>query len=525
MTKRRRFWFLLLLVLLVMGGSGYVYYSNTVAAAAQAETETEVQTAVARRGSITVSATGAGTIIAADEVQLTFATSGVLTELLVQVGDEVAAGDVLARLDSTDTQQALADAELQLAQAAMQTDATSTQTGVSYDDISVEQARLNLEEAQIALDDLVNWQADEDEIAELEAALDAAEAAYNAARGQEAASSTNITVSSISVDQAERNLADAQAAYDSAWDPAREWELYDARRDLEGERERAADALLRAQEALQVAQLNYDAAVANTNRSSSTSAEKNLLSAQIALRQAQTGPTDEEIEAATRSVRQAELALQQAQLDQEAHALSLAQAQLNVEAAQATLDGTTLVAPMDGTITAVNYSVGENVSGAVVVLADLAQPMLEVYVDETDMNMVGLDYEVQVVFDALPDDTFTGRVIQIDPELVNENGVTAVRAVVQLDATSFAKPQTLPVGLSATVEVVAGQAQNAILVPVEALRELSAGEYAVFVMADGEPQLRFVEVGLMDFTYAEIISGLEEGEVVTTGIVETNNEQ
>jgi multidrug efflux pump subunit AcrA (membrane-fusion protein) len=134
---------------------------------------------------------------------------------------------------------------------------------------------------------------------------------------------------------------------------------------------------------------------------------------------------------------------------------------------------------------------------------------------------VGLGYEAEVVFDALPDDTFTGQVIQVDPQLVDSNGVTAVRAVLQLNTDSFAKPQTLPVGLNATVEVIGGQTQNAVLVPVEALRELSEGQYALFVMEDGEPKLRTVEVGLMDFTFAEILSGVAEGEVVTTGIVET----
>jgi len=38
---------------------------------------------------------------------------------------------------------------------------------------------------------------------------------------------------------------------------------------------------------------------------------------------------------------------------------------------------------------------------------------------------------------------------------------------------------------------------------------------------NGEPKLRVVEVGLIDYTYAEIISGVSEGDVVTTGIVET----
>ena len=75
--------------------------------------------------------------------------------------------------------------------------------------------------------------------------------------------------------------------------------------------------------------------------------------------------------------------------------------------------------------------------------------------------------------------------------------------------------------MNAAVDIVGGRAENAILIPVEALRELGPGEFAVFVLQDGEPRLRPVEVGIMDFTFAEIISGLEAGETVTTGIVET----
>jgi hypothetical protein len=39
---------------------------------------------------------------------------------------------------------------------------------------------------------------------------------------------------------------------------------------------------------------------------------------------------------------------------------------------------------------------------------------------------------------------------------------------------------------------------------------------------NGELKMRMVEVGLVDYTYAEILSGLEEGEIVSTGIVQTN---
>jgi len=57
-----------------------------------------------------------------------------------------------------------------------------------------------------------------------------------------------------------------------------------------------------------------------------------------------------------------------------------------------------------------------------------------------------------------------------------------------------------------------------LLVPVEALREMSPGQYAVFVVGpDGELEMHSVVVGLMDFTNAEILDGLELGDVVSVG--------
>lgn len=521
MTKGKRLAIILIVIISVLAGVGYVFYSNTLAVPAEDSNTAEVQTTTVRRGDITVSATGAGTIIPAREINLSFTTSGTLDELLINVGAKVAAGDVLAKIDDTAAQKALANAQLQYAQAAMQTDATATQTGVSYDDISIAQARTAVDEAQQALDELRSWTVDPDEIALLQSKLDAAQASYNAARGQEASTATNISVRAISVDQAERDLATAQEAYDIAFDPAREWMFNDPQQSnaLTAERDRATTSLQRAQEALEVARLNYNAAVSSTNSSSSSSAQSNLLSAQQALAAAQLGPTVEEIAAAEAALRQAELALQQAQLNQEAHGLSLAQAELNVTSAEADLAGTILYAPIDGTILAINSQVGEQVGGSIfLTLADLSQPMLEIFLDESDMDKAVVGYDVEVTFDALPDDLFTGQIVQVDPQLYQSGGVSAVRAVVQLN---YNKPQTLPVGLNATVEVIGGRSLNALLVPVEALREISTGQYAVFVMENGQPKLRMVEVGLIDFTFAEIVSGLEAGETVTTGIVET----
>jgi multidrug efflux pump subunit AcrA (membrane-fusion protein) len=104
--------------------------------------------------------------------------------------------------------------------------------------------------------------------------------------------------------------------------------------------------------------------------------------------------------------------------------------------------------------------------------------------------------------------------------LVSQSNTTVVSSLVELETFKTGWDH-LPVGSAAGVDVIGGKAENAVLVPVEALREISDGEYAVFVMEDGEPRMRMVEVGLQDLIYAEIISGLKVGDVVTTGQVET----
>lgn len=268
-AEKKGFWIAVVVIALV-GIGGYFIYTTQTAEADSAETSNAVQTSPVRQGDITISATGAGTVIPATEIDVSFQSSGILQELLVRVGDEVVAGDVLARLDDTDAQHAVVSAELQLAQAIMQTESDATAAGVSYNDIAIEQARLNLEDAQAALAELRNWEPDEDEIALAEAAVAAAQAGYNAALGQESASYNSIQVQAINLEQAQRDLEDAQAAYDTAYDPARDWELVDSRTAdrFEAERDAAVRNLQRAQDNLDIAQANYNSTVSSSNSSS-----------------------------------------------------------------------------------------------------------------------------------------------------------------------------------------------------------------------------------------------------------------
>ena len=72
--------------------------------------------------------------------------------------------------------------------------------------------------------------------------------------------------------------------------------------------------------------------------------------------------------------------------------------------------------------------------------------------------------------------------------------------------------------MSASVQVVSGQANNALLIPVEALRELSTGNYAVFLVPANEKLiLTPIKIGLQDLTTVQVLSGLKVGDVVSLG--------
>ena len=429
MKKRRsnkRPVILLVIVLFIAGASGYIYYTQT-AQAAQAPATPVLQTAKVRTGDIRITATGAGTLTPAAEIDLGFRTGGILTELNVKVGDTVQANDVLARLDDTAAR------------------------------LQVVQAELNLQGAQAKLDDLT---------ATTTATIDP----------------NRLTSASVAVKQATDTLAEAQANYNEVYDTARDWELNDPKLadKLLAARDAAAKAVSKAQDALAVARAQYTLT--------------------------QSGLTD---------------ALDAGQSSLAQTALTLEQAKLSLESARLTLSNTVLIAPIAGTVTALKADVGEAVSTSpIVTLADLDQSLLRVVVEENDASTATVDNPISAVFDAAPDETYTGVIVRVDPILVSVDGSPAVQAWATLD-TADSKFNLIS-GMSAEVEIIAGEAKNTLLVPAQALRELAPGSFAVFVVgADEQLKLTPVTVGLRDFANVQILSGLKTGDVVSTGTVET----
>jgi multidrug efflux pump subunit AcrA (membrane-fusion protein) len=508
--KTKKTWRIILIlgIALALAAAGFYFYKNQPSSA-QAPEEPALQTATVRRGDLVISATGAGTVISAADASLGFTNGGLLVELPVQVGSKVHAGDVLARVDDTDAASAVEQAQLSLDQAQLQVD----QLKEAPTPAELASAQAALASAQATLQSRQK-PGSNPEIAAARQSLASAQAKLDELLA--GPSNEDMTTAQANLKLAEIDVQTAQTDYDKvSWRP----EI----------------GTLPQSAALQTATLAYEKAKAAYNAATEGASDSEIASARASVAQAQSslnsllnGSTAEEIAAAQASVDQAQAQLADltdgaSQIDLKLAQIAVRQAELSLTTAQEQLAETILTAPFTGTVMSIDANLGERVGGTSFIgLANIDKPWVEVYLDETDLDKVGIDYEAEVTFDALPDQVFTGHVTQVDPELTNSNGVTAVRAVIQLDADSFSKPQTLPIGLNASVDVIGGRATQALLVPVEALREISTGSYAVFVVKDGKPTLAMVEVGLMDLTYAEITSGLNQGDVVTTGIVETN---
>ncbi len=166
---------------------------------------------------------------------------------------------------------------------------------------------------------------------------------------------------------------------------------------------------------------------------------------------------------------------------------------------QTNFNNTQIISPFNGTVTAVNNPIGDTVGTATGHYSfRFIQRLLTVYIDETDLSKLAIGEEADAVFDAIPNQTFKGKVTQIVPALTTVDNVPAVQAQVQLDNTAGT---ALYVGLNATVNVINAQANNVLLVPIQALKLLEPGKYAVFVVQNGNLTLQPVVVGLMDQSY------------------------
>jgi RND family efflux transporter MFP subunit len=461
-------------IIIVLGIAAYFYFTGKTQTSEQEQIEESVKTSKVRKGDIVISASGVGTVVSPAEIQLGFSSSGVIEEIFVEEGELVSKGDVVAKLE--DDPQLVLDLETQ--KIAVITEQAAYDEFMSNLDADLAAVTIEYLQAKSDLESLLTERVTMDYPRCGEDYVIQYEADYASALD---------------------SLTRLQDKYDQSFASRSSTDL--------GKIQLEADIV--------AAQMKVDIAYANVQYCLSypTQEEKDLIDAQITLKESQISDLEKEMTTLQSGFDPTEAALQEAKL---------AQAKAKLAVAEENLNGLLMIAPMDGTIMNISEVAGQYVGNntPVVRIADLSKRILEVFLDETDLDKLVVGYEAEIIFDAFDDEIFKGTVISITPELIKNGNVSYVHGWVELDQNSFGKPMNLPLGLNASIDIIGGRSENTILIPIEALRPLGDGSFAVFVLENGEPKLRMVEVGLTDFTTAEILSGLKVGEEVTTGIVE-----
>jgi len=137
---------------------------------------------------------------------------------------------------------------------------------------------------------------------------------------------------------------------------------------------------------------------------------------------------------------------------------------------------------------------------------------------EIDVPKVKLGDKATIKFDALPDKTFTGKVVSIDTAGVVSSGVTTYPVVIRLDTES----DSILSNMAASATIITAIKNNVLIVPLAAVQKQSDGSSFVRLLKNGKPVQTTVEVGLSSSSEIEIISGLSEGDTVVTNIVYPN---
>ncbi|MGH9582614.1 MAG: efflux RND transporter periplasmic adaptor subunit [Bryobacteraceae bacterium] len=218
-----------------------------------------------------------------------------------------------------------------------------------------------------------------------------------------------------------------------------------------------------------------------------------------------------------------------------------------------------VVAPLDGVVTDLPVRVGETVvpgiqnsaASTIMTIADMSLITAEVHVDETDIVGVKIGEPATVTIDALPNQTFRGRVMEIgDTAIVRSTGVAASQSTTSSqEAKDFKVVIALDIprnlvrpGLSCTAKITTATRSRALAIPIQALTIRQAGQLhpakrgqplnpaaqkaakkelqGVFVVAAGKAVFHKVETGITGATNIEVLSGLKKGEQIVTGSYE-----
>lgn len=553
LIKSKIFWGVI--IILVIGGAvGYRVLNKPKAI--------EYVTEEVKKGSLVQSIDATGKVKSATEIDLNFKNSGQLAQLGVKIGDQVKEGQVLAQIKATDLQINVSKAQANLTEALANLD--KVKKGATAQDIAVSQATVDKAKSDLAsaksdLDSTTKTYSEaldnqrQSTIVDINSTLTKANISLQTLydtiyyKGD----ANNFTTSNQSLYQQVNNeyglsvnmVDEAELAYNVA-----KLDLTDAKIDVAATK--TLSALYQVSQTMSDAgklldyviltstlnQTNLDTLKSNINaeRVTSNTSVNTMETSKQNLSDART-TLQTKIQSAKNAVTTAEKNLDKANADlalklapARPEDVSLYQAQVlraraDLQLAQDQYNDTVIKAPIDGVITEVNFSIGEQTSiskPAIVMLANEAYE-IEANVPESDIVKITTGNVAQVTFDAFTDsDIFEGVITNIDPAQTEIQDVIYYKVTVGFRPNQPDKVKPLvdriKPGMTANVTVKTGSADDVLIVPLRAVKD-DAGQKYVEILVNNAPQRINITTGLKgDDGLVEVTSGLSGGEKVIT---------
>jgi len=562
----------IILVILILGGLAVAWFgcgSDSDEAEAL-----ESQTVTVQTGDLTVEITAAGNLALSTTEDLAFDLfypEGTVEEVLVEEGDIVTEGQVLASLDTEEWEDNLEDLQDKL---------TAAERALT----AKERALTKAERKVIDLERLVTDK--EDAVVTAEHQVTTKELAVSQAQ--------------LNLDTAEYNLGkideveEAQDDIDDAEDTLKLVNMVlrgELGGGLQGDFAYWSQLKALAEEELAEAQEDLQEILDDSNLTLSRDVALEVADKQLQVKQKQLALEDAQlaVEDAQKAVADAKYALEDARLDVEDARHDVEDAQLNVEDAtkslvnaqekleEANSKSPLIVAPFDGFITKVNVEGGDDVmTGTVAVqLADPNKFEAEIMVSEMDILQVKEGGEAWVQVDAMSGLTLPAEVTHISPTATIQSGVVNYRVKVEVasleemiqerqtalqEATQKIEQGELPErlqqaieegqitqeqveemmkqiqqgqsmqqgqvltatpegfqlreGLTVTVTIVVEEATGVLLVPNTAITTRGGQSYVQVMSPDGTTEERAIQTGISDWQFTEVTEGLSEGEQI-----------
>lgn len=239
--------------------------------------------------------------------------------------------------------------------------------------------------------------------------------------------------------------------------------------------------------------------------------------------------------------------------------LLIQQREIELELAKRDLENCKLVSPISGVVSSIDVKQGDLISSGKTIarVVNLEKLYVSASVDEVDYSRIALGQAATVSFDAIEGLAVGARVTYISSEAQTSQGIVVVPIELDLlgvdvpqlrsrlsqagiDPTQFQErlqqlrtqgnlaqmPQRqlqsssqnqsariIP-GLSCEVNIVTMSKENVLAVPINAVKFSSGKAYVTVKKSDGSTEEREISVGVRTNNFYEVVSGLQEGEVV-----------